>query len=334
MLQLIRRKTSLPAALLFTAFGFFACEGSPTSDLPNVILIVMDTARAENFSCYGYHRPTSPNIDSLAHEATFYCRAIASSPWTVPTHASMFTGKESFEHGAHRLPPGKKKKASRLKSNPLHKQHTTLAEVLAAENYATGAIVANSVYINERYQMDQGFQTFYAKHAVSDSINKWVYAWLDTLSTSPFFLFINYMDTHTPYNMKTRPGLLEEPVRHDRGQLETQLRARIMRSGGGTGAAGRLKQLVIDQYDTAIANLDEQIGKLIAFLQEKGLHDRGTPVGIARTRSLSGAFMGASYHQSARPNRAPKNRRFDFDFGYPPRRSVAFARGTDTRVSH
>jgi arylsulfatase A-like enzyme len=249
-----------------------SCSGPGGDVPPNVILIVMDTARAENFSCYGYHRPTSPNIDAFAREATFYTSAMASSPWTVPTHASIFTGKDPFEHGAHRLPP---KKMTHILTNPLNEKHTTLAEAFAAEDFATGAFVANSTYINDRYQMDQGFQDFLPQLAVSDSINQWTYSWLDTLSRKPFFLFINYMDTHSPYNAKPRPGFLANPPPHDNGELQHKLKQRYLsvRRGGGEFNPVKLRQTVVDQYDTAIANLDEQIGYLLDYLKERDLYD-------------------------------------------------------------
>jgi arylsulfatase A-like enzyme len=271
--SLFRRNPVLQVLLLiFITCGFSSCGRSGMESLPNVILIVMDTARAENFSCYGYHRPTSPTIDTFAQEATFYANAMASSPWTVPTHASIFTGKDPFEHGAHRLNP---KKMTHIMSNPLHEKHTTLAEAFAAEGYATGAFVANSTYINDRYQMDQGFQEFRSELAVSDSINQWTYAWLDTLSADRFFLFINYMDTHAPYNAKPRPGFLEEPPPHDNGELFNELKYKYLspRQRRKKINPVKLRQTVTDQYDTAIANLDEQIGALINYLKDRDLYD-------------------------------------------------------------
>jgi len=274
MVQTLRRKV-LPALLLpaFLACAFSSCGRSAPQGPPNVILIVMDTARAKNFSCYGYDRPTSPHIDAFAKQAALYTRAMASSPWTVPTHASIFTGKDSFEHGAHRLPPDK---MTHILANPLAEKNTTLAEAFAAEKFATAAFAANSTYINHRYRMDQGFRDFRSQPAVSDSVNQWVYSWLDTLSRAPFFLFINYMDTHVPYNAKPRPGFLETPPPNDNGELQQKLIKKYTSPGrrGRRGDPAALRQAVIDQYDTAIANLDEEIGHLLDYLKESGLYDR------------------------------------------------------------
>ncbi len=269
-------KHALPLVMLFPAVCCMpsACDRNGWREPAGVIVIVMDTARSENFSCYGYDRSTSPHIDALAKEATLYANAMASSPWTVPTHASIFTGKDPFEHGAHRIDSLKTSKDEF--ANPLHEKHTTLAETFEANRFATGAFIANEAYINQRYQMDQGFQTFRTRHTSSDSINEMVYQWLDTLSTKRFFLFINYMDTHTPYNARLREDFLAEPAANDKGQLQRQLFLIFMHPQPvqQRDKIRELQRRVIDQYDTAIANLDEQIGLLCDFLKQKGLYQQ------------------------------------------------------------
>ncbi len=291
MIHAFRRIAILPALLpALLPCTFSSCGRSTPGRLPNVILIVMDTARAENFGCYGYHRPTSPNIDEFSREATFYANAVASSPWTVPTHASIFTGKDPFEHGAHRISPftfkngvhqlDPRKIQYNKFANPLHTKHITLAEVFAAEGFATCGFIANSAYINHRFNMDQGFQTFRPIYKTSDAINTMVYEWLDTLSTDQFFLFINYMDTHVPYNAKPRQGFLEKPAPFDDGALQKKLWSMYLNPRGRwrEDNPDELRQTVINQYDTAISNLDEQIGKLFDYLKEKKLYDRSVIV--------------------------------------------------------
>ena len=73
---------------------------------PNIILITLDTTRSDHLSCYGYHRPTSPHLDQLARESVLYTNAIAPSSWTLPSHASLFTGKFTTSHGARYDPEG------------------------------------------------------------------------------------------------------------------------------------------------------------------------------------------------------------------------------------
>jgi arylsulfatase A-like enzyme len=278
------------AALLaaLVALGLSACSrrGAP-AEPPNLIIITMDTMRADHMSCYGYERPTSPRMDELAQTSTLYSRHMASSPWTVPSHASLFTGKDPFEHGSHTFPA-----TSRVQNvNPLHDGHTTLAEALRKEGYSTGAFVANDGMLALRWQLDQGFQTYHIERTLASVLNERVFSWLDSVTVvgDPFMLFVNYMDTHKVYNTTPRPGFLEKPAIQDKGELLERLYETVM---PGTGPIPwDLAQKVIDQYDTAIANLDEQIGLLIDRLQAMKLYDNTMIV----LTSDHGEFFGEHY---------------------------------------
>src|SRR6185295_4580364 len=96
---------SLPSlALVSVSLLAAACApdrhpGAP----PNVVLLVLDTVRSDHLGCYGYGRPTSPGIDAFAATATRYTRSLSAAPWTVPTHASLFTGMAPLAHGAHTI---------------------------------------------------------------------------------------------------------------------------------------------------------------------------------------------------------------------------------------
>lgn len=114
---------------------------------PNIILLVLDTARASDFSCYGYPRETTPAIDMIAREGVLYKNAISASPWTLPSHASIFTGMFPSKHGAHE------------KHKYLDDRYWTLAEVLRSHGYETVAISNNS-WINREFGFDRGFNTF------------------------------------------------------------------------------------------------------------------------------------------------------------------------------
>lgn len=243
---------------------------------PNVILIVIDTLRADHLSCYGYSRQTSPNIDAFAQEADFYKRAYSTSSWTVPSHASIFTGLHPFEHGSHTFQTELKGRAAKAALNlydglyPLAQEHVTLAEVLRDEGFRTGGIIANTAYVTPAVNLDQGFDDFIREGLYSDELNELVYAWIAKQSSEPFFLFINYKDVHGPYNTRPRPGFLERPASQESLPLH-MLTAQVM--PGTQPVPEPLAAIVIDQYDTAIANVDEEIGKLFAWLKEKGLYD-------------------------------------------------------------
>jgi hypothetical protein len=102
-------------------------------DMPNVLLIVLDTVRAGSLSLYGYQRPTTPNLSRLAQNGVLFERAIAPAPWTLPSHASMFTGR-----WPHELSTGWTK--------PLDDTYPTLAEILSAHGYVSAGFVANLSY--------------------------------------------------------------------------------------------------------------------------------------------------------------------------------------------
>ena len=98
--------------LLLVGVALYSIMGSPsqehvfnpserTDDNPNIILITMDTTRADHLSCYGYHKKTTPNLDALAEESVIFTNAYATSPWTLPSHASIFTGMYPAKHGSH-----------------------------------------------------------------------------------------------------------------------------------------------------------------------------------------------------------------------------------------
>lgn len=259
------------ASLLLLAL---ACAGEepprrplpPTA--PNVILVVLDTVRADHLGSYGYERNTSPRIDAFAQSATRYTRAMASSPWTVPTHASFFTGLYSFEHGSHTYKP----QIPREIVHPLNKGNLTIAEILSVEGYRTAAFVANAGYLHPMFQLDQGFDSYFREQVYSDRLNEEVFQWLDQRDEIPFFLFINYIDAHRPYNTAERPGFIDPPAEQTGDALLSELARQVMLGTDPfpTDLAGK----VIDQYDTAIANIDESVGSLLDKLKALDLYDK------------------------------------------------------------
>ncbi len=259
-------------AIIFLLAGLYTLPGCTSGDNrvapPNVVIITLDTVRADHLGCYGYPVNTTPRLDALAKEATRYSKMVASSPWTVPTHASFFTGKFAFEHGAH----GFKVSTPDNNVNPLPSGQLTIAEVFWDEGYTTGAFVANDAFLAPRWQLNQGFETYRVERTTCNELNKKVFAWLDIASQRPFLLFVNYMDAHRPYNARSVPGLLPRPVVHDNGKLLDSLYAVVM--PGTNPVPTALQQKVIDQYDTALRNLDTGIGALIDRLEELGVYDK------------------------------------------------------------
>jgi len=122
---------------------------------PNVVLIIIDTLRADHVSSYGYSRQTTPNIDRLAKQGVLFENAISPSSWSFPAHVSLLTGEYSFEHGLGKVPLmpvfGN---TSRIIREPL------IGEELAKRGYRTGAFSANRVYFTENVGFGRGFMHF------------------------------------------------------------------------------------------------------------------------------------------------------------------------------
>jgi len=137
------------------------------SSRPNVILITMDTVRADHLSVYGYERETSPNLKKLAEDSSLYLNAISTSDITLPSHASIFTGLYPTSHGAHHIfnTPSDDDLASGFADwprspPPLDDKFDTIAEILSEKGYSTMAVVANPGYLHDYYNLDQGFDFY------------------------------------------------------------------------------------------------------------------------------------------------------------------------------
>ena len=255
----------------------FPAGCSPDSP-PNVVVIVLDTVRVDHLSCYGYARKTTPNLDALAAGADRYTLARATAPWTLPSHASLFTGKFSHEHGAEaRRTTG----GEFFDSWPLDPSELTLAEMFGEQGYRTGAFAANAAYVNARHGLDQGFDVFESQKRRAPEINAAALEWLEApageakLAGAPHFLFLNYMDAHRKYNVAPlapeRAGELPAPPARDVGDLLDELCSAILDSE--PPPAPEMVQRVVDAYDLGLANLDAALGELFGELKRRGLYD-------------------------------------------------------------
>lgn len=164
----------------------------------NVVLVSIDTCRADRLSCYGYRRPTTPNIDEVARDGVQFNDASTPVPITLPAHSSMLTGTYPPTHGV------------RLNEvSPLDGSNVTLAEILRAAGYQAAAFVGGFT-MDSRFGLDQGFDTydcrftgkegkaFYSERK-ADEVSRSALAWLETHAGKPFFLFLHYFDPHAPY---------------------------------------------------------------------------------------------------------------------------------------
>lgn len=275
-----------------------ALSGLPAApaDAPNILLLILDTVRAKSLSLYGYPRPTSPELDRWASHGVVFQRAIATAPWTLPSHAGMFTGRFHHEVSANWV-------------HPLEDVHPTLAEELAARGYVTAGFVANLLYCIRTYGLDRGFGR-YEDHPISigqlilssavgravvssDGLRRWLnwhevlnrknaarinddfLTWLDAQEAGrPFFAFLNYFDAHEPLLPPDSIRAHFGPARAADARFE---HVATVTQGNHVERAAKWDltpgEASAEQaaYDGAIAYLDREIGGLLAELDRRGV---------------------------------------------------------------
>lgn len=260
---LVRRRRgpvwAVVGALTAPLFGT-GCGRAPELP-PTVILVSLDTVRADRWAA-----ATTPAFDRLAARADRYAEGLASAPWTLPSHASMFTGLHPTEHGAVSFD------VEQLEDNahPLHPDHVTLAEALRTAGYRTAGFVANTVYLTPRHGLDQGFDRWEVKRQRGDGVSRDALAWIDghVGGEAPLFVFVNYMDAHRPYNARPAPD-----GRQSVALLDELIERVIARGEGETDAVAKLRAQLVACYDEALVNLDTALGALFDGLQQRGLLD-------------------------------------------------------------
>ena len=250
---------------------------------PNIILIVMDTVRADHLSAYGYPRPTTPNLDQFAAQGVLFENAVSPSSWTLPSISSIFTGLLPHQHGANAVSP--------LDSGP-----PTLAEILAFTGYETVGFNANAYFGLAGWGIARGFElydddSFCLRHNLAatlmgrvavqraytrlagynrfdrrnaSELNHDVLRWFRHRSDRPYFLYVNYFDAHRPY---------ATPSPYDRrfGKVSDDLLRLIDSQSFGKlprALTPQEQDLAISSYDDCLAYLDAQVGELLDALRQ------------------------------------------------------------------
>jgi arylsulfatase A-like enzyme len=232
------------------------------SNRRNVILISMDTLRADHLSCYGYFRKTSPHIDSLAGRGTRFADVSSTSAWTTPVHGSLFTGRYPLQLGSIRYHGGKK-------MHVLGAEEETLAELLQDAGYETQAFTGGG-FVSRKLGFDQGFVKYRDHNNIKDYIDQ-LLEWLTEHDRSrPFFLFVHFYDTHRPY---IPPD--EKFKEMFKGGYKGNFPVRKVCSRKYRPLSEEDLRYVISQYDGEIAHADYQLGRFFAHLHDTGL-DRNT----------------------------------------------------------
>ena len=212
---------STAAVLVFAALiGVAACKSSPGSSGLSLILVTLDTTRADRIGAYGSRAVPTPNLDRIASEGVLFETAISPVPLTLPAHSSILTGRYPASHGVrhngiYRLP----------------EEEVTLAERLRDSGFHTAAVVGAYV-LNRGFGTAQGFDVYDDVNAGSgtlpgpdhqleaqrtaDEVNEQVFRVLDGHASERFFLWVHYYDPHMPYAPPERPGRVLEGTGYDR----------------------------------------------------------------------------------------------------------------------
>ena len=243
----------LRTALVAGALALAACGGEPR---PNVLLVSLDTVRADHLSVYGYPRPTTPALEALAAKGVVFEQAIAASTQTSPSHGSFFTGLDPHVHG------------SEVNGVPIREDVATLAEVLAAAGYQTGAFVSGYPMKADVSGLDRGFgvydDRFEGKRRDGRATMERLVAWLQGRDPDrPFFAFLHFYDAHGPYLPPSG-----YPVRF-RSEGPPRPAERIPRYQLLHDRAGDpLRDLngYVDRYDTLIRYQDDLLAWLVGEL--------------------------------------------------------------------
>lgn len=246
--------------------------------VPNILVIVLDTLRADHLGSYGYPRATSPHIDGLARQGVLFESAISQAPWTAPSMASLFTSLYPSVHGLNGGIRWGAKQGNGGNHLPFATQKTlapgqlTLAEMLRRNGYRTAGFVS-SVYVNSIFGFSQGFETYgddhgdyskdigQVKRRASDT-NRHVFEWLENEIEEPFFLFVHYNDCHWPYDP---PAPFQEWVKAYQGDLTPERTTAIVERRGKpiTGLDDEDLRYLVGLYDGEIAYVDAAVGDLM-----------------------------------------------------------------------
>ncbi len=267
-------------AVLFLVLGV-SCGGVASrtqSSMPDIVLVVVDTLRADRTQLLGHWRKTTPNLQQMAKDAVVYEQAMSQAPWTTPSIGSMLTSRYPSSMGIHRY------------RVPLPASATTLAEVLKGAGYSTGAVVSHT-YCGKKLGFAQGFDLF-DENAVKDrpdavnsqEVSSRAIDMLDELER-PFFLLVHYFDPHFAYVEHTQYAF--GGAAGYTGPVESAMPIRTLRK-----MAPRLDQADVDEllriYDSEIAYTDQQIGVLLQALKSEGLYDEAV---LALTADHGEEFM-------------------------------------------
>lgn len=262
----MRRSAVLPLALV----AVFGCKAEEAES--SVLLVTIDTLRADHLKTYGYFRDTSPRIDAFAAEAILFENAFTPMATTLPAHVSMMTSTRPMRHGVVR---------NGLQFEP-EVDLRTIAQMLGARGYRTAAFVS-AAPVAKGTGIEVGFSHFddpKRNTRLAEKTTDRVLAWFEERASdgkakeTPFFVWVHYWDPHAPYT----------PPKAYRGKFEKTDSLESFVRGTGTKLEHELGKKTFDvldinnRYDAEIAYTDAEIGRLFDGLRKVGVYDAATVV--------------------------------------------------------
>jgi arylsulfatase A-like enzyme len=281
-------------ALCATGFLFASCSKTYQGRYPHVILISLDTTRADHLGCYGNEHIRTPNIDRLAHEGVLFRAATAAAPTTLASHVSIMTGSYPHTHGVPR------------NGFTISADNLMLAEVLRKNGFRTAAFLG-SFALDRRFGFDRGFDVFDQDFEIgvdrdaydqdqrrAAAVTDAALRWAGGAEPAPTFLFVHYFDAHEPFDppppfdrmyaradgpARAGPAEIDRAVReHQEHALGSALGLQKVITGGLTrelvsgdgGPASTLDHDIEALYAGEISYIDRELGRLLDGLRQKG----------------------------------------------------------------
>lgn len=274
------------AALWVAGLGLALSGCGSQPGPPHLVLIVVDTLRADHLGAWGYDRPTSPFLDSLADRGVRFSHAFAPSSWTKPSVGSLFTSLLPSEHGAVSF------------ADNLSPQAPLLATRLREAGYRTIGISGNFVHVNETAGFARGFDVWrtlaqrlegpegalltlgegehalYLRAQPAERVNEAVFTALPAPEDGPVFLYVHYMEPHADYAPPEpmRRAFARDPAAHAAGPPATSDYV-VDLAAGRRSIDDREHERLVDLYDAEVATVDRAIGSLVEGLVERGFRD-------------------------------------------------------------
>jgi len=241
---------------------------------PNLLFLSIDTLRADHVSCYGYERKTTPSLDEMARSGLRFAKARSVAPWTLPSFASMLTGRYPTRHGAGA--EGPLRDISHSVPRVLSSEVPTLGEVLKRSGYRTGAVTSNP-YL--RLGPLRGFDDAVCKAIRADRIGSLSREWIHReVDGAPWALWVHFNDPHEP-TLAADPQLralgygeevLDDPARADLVRWGSKEKGSWLGNRPSADGALDLLRTKVALYDATILQVDHEIGRILELLQRKG----------------------------------------------------------------